>query len=265
MESSFSKEIIFPIIGKIIDTELQIKDSIHRDEISQKLLEKLEGQKVLDAALRKYDTNDPYKVTGNMVDWFSAEITKESNLASPWLNKYARSRSRVNGRKIYVYSFKEQPFIEEFSESSSEALFEGATKKVRVNTYERNPKARTACINHYGTKCQCCGFDFYSTYGEIGLDFIHVHHLKLLSEIGETYQIDPIADLRPVCPNCHAMLHRRNPPFSIEELKFFIEKNKAEIDATSYLLQSDVNREQLLQAIENVSHEHNLVDVEIDS
>lgn len=56
-------------------------------------------------------------------------------------------------------------------------------------------------------------------YGEIGNGFIHVHHLVPLSAIKENYHLDPINDLIPVCPNCHAMLHRQNPPLTPEELK----------------------------------------------
>lgn len=98
-------------------------------------------------------------------------------------------------------------------------LLEGATKQVVVNAYERNSRARQACIAHYGSRCSVCDFDFGQVYGEIGRDFIHVHHLVPLSEIGKEYQIDPVQDLRPVCPNCHAMLHRRMPPLSVLELK----------------------------------------------
>ncbi len=61
-------------------------------------------------------------------------------------------------------------------------------------------------------------------YGQIGEGFIHVHHLKPLSEIGQEYEVDPIEDLRPVCPNCHAMLHRKKPPYTIEQLKDLIHK-----------------------------------------
>jgi 5-methylcytosine-specific restriction protein A len=45
-----------------------------------------------------------------------------------------------------------------------------------------------------------------------------VHHLRPLAEIGAEYVLDPEVDLRPVCPNCHAMLHRTRPPMSIEAL-----------------------------------------------
>jgi predicted HNH restriction endonuclease len=46
-----------------------------------------------------------------------------------------------------------------------------------------------------------------------------VHHLRPLSGIAEEYEIDPVEDLRPVCPNCHAMLHRKTPPYTIDELR----------------------------------------------
>jgi 5-methylcytosine-specific restriction protein A len=64
-----------------------------------------------------------------------------------------------------------------------------------------------------------CGFNFQSRYGKIGKDFIHVHHLKPLSLIDGEYELDPVANLRPVCPNCHAMLHRGKRVLSIKELK----------------------------------------------
>ncbi len=103
---------------------------------------------------------------------------------------------------------------------------EGVTKQISVNVYERNPEARRKCIEHYGTSCCVCQFEFLKFYGQIGEDFIHVHHLKPLSEIGQDYELEPIEDLRPVCPNCHAMLHRKKPPYTIEELRYIIQKTK---------------------------------------
>jgi 5-methylcytosine-specific restriction protein A len=103
-------------------------------------------------------------------------------------------------------------------------LFEGAIRRVSVKAYERNPEARRICVEHYGAICQICGFDFEKTYGEIGKGFIHVHHLKQMSEIGEAYQVDPINDLLPVCPNCHAIIHKRKPPYSIEEMQTLLQR-----------------------------------------
>lgn len=98
------------------------------------------------------------------------------------------------------------------------SFIEGATKTIFVNAYERNPKARAKCIEHYGYKCSVCGFDFKKVYGDIGENFIHVHHEVPLSEIKQKYCVDPIKDLKPLCPNCHAMIHRHKPAIKIEDL-----------------------------------------------
>ncbi len=102
---------------------------------------------------------------------------------------------------------------------SPETLLEGAAIRVVVNAYERNQQARAACLAHHGCACCVCGFDFRAAYGELGADFIHVHHLVPLSTIGEQYRVDPLADLCPVCPNCHAMLHARKPALKPEALR----------------------------------------------
>jgi hypothetical protein len=103
---------------------------------------------------------------------------------------------------------------------------EGATIQKLVNAYERDKRARRRCIAKYGPKCFICHFSFAEAYGRVATGFIHVHHLRPLSEIGEEYTLDPIQDLRPVCPNCHAVLHLRTPALSIEEVKALIERKK---------------------------------------
>ena len=99
---------------------------------------------------------------------------------------------------------------------------EGSLSRVSVNKYERDPMARTDCIRHHGLACSVCEFDFQKMYGKIGNGHIHVHHITPLSEVGEGYVVNPIEDLRPVCPNCHAMLHKPSPPYTIAELQEII-------------------------------------------
>ena len=101
---------------------------------------------------------------------------------------------------------------------SAEIFREGAVRQVAVNAYERDPRARQKCIEHYGVNCSVCNFNFGKAFGQLGEGFIHVHHLSPISEIGEEYEVNPVKDLRPVCPNCHAMIHRHSPPLSIEEI-----------------------------------------------
>jgi 5-methylcytosine-specific restriction protein A len=96
---------------------------------------------------------------------------------------------------------------------------EGLRTTIQINAYERDPKARQSCIQHYGAKCYICEFDFAAVYGELGAGYIHVHHLLQLAMINGQVLTNPIRDLRPVCPNCHSMLHRQSPPITIGELK----------------------------------------------
>ncbi len=55
---------------------------------------------------------------------------------------------------------------------------EGATVSVHVNSYERDPRARAACLRHYGRQCCICGLSFRDKYGESAAKIIHVHHVK---------------------------------------------------------------------------------------
>jgi 5-methylcytosine-specific restriction enzyme A len=102
---------------------------------------------------------------------------------------------------------------------------EGTKMLITVNAYERNQKARQSCLQHHGYKCKVCELDFEKKYGVIGRGFIHVHHIQEFHRPGIRPDTNPITDLIPVCPNCHAMLHRQNPCFTIEELKSMLLSN----------------------------------------
>lgn len=115
-------------------------------------------------------------------------------------------------------------FMGEISTEEKPVYSEGAVYPVYVDRYERSRKARNACIQHYGSQCVICGFDFEKVYGPIGKNKIHVHHLTPLSEIQGEYEVDPIRDLRPVCPNCHLIIHSKKVPFTIEEVKNMLRK-----------------------------------------
>jgi 5-methylcytosine-specific restriction protein A len=91
--------------------------------------------------------------------------------------------------------------------------------RVCVSRYERNPHARRVCLAHHGTSCAACGFSFEAVYGPEGEGFIHVHHLVPAAQLGPGYELDPVGDLVPLCPNCHAMAHRRRIPYTVAELR----------------------------------------------
>ncbi|MDX2180079.1 MAG: hypothetical protein SFV18_10855 [Bryobacteraceae bacterium] len=102
---------------------------------------------------------------------------------------------------------------------------EGSRIAVLVNRYERDWQARAACIAHHGTQCSVCGMSFLDRYGDGMADFIHVHHLVALSKIGTAYEVDPVNDLAPVWPNCHAFLHHRKPPLTLAEARAMIDRS----------------------------------------
>ncbi len=110
------------------------------------------------------------------------------------------------------------PFISTDS-GKQKVYFEGTPTEVRLTKYERNPYARKKCIEYYGYSCVVCGFNFEKIYGEQGREYIHVHHLEQIATLGEKYEVNPINDLRPVCANCHAMIHRRRVALPLGELK----------------------------------------------
>ena len=157
----------------------------------------------------------PEAEAGNMVDWFSKSWTEEDHTWTGLFEKFDRKRPgghwyyrpRAGLRKV-------------------EILREGAMVQVFANRYERDRHARDKCIEHYGTDCFICGFSFIKTYGEKADGIVYVHHLRPLADIGEEHDVDPIKDLRPVCPNCHTVLQWRIPAYSIGEVKEFLSNTK---------------------------------------
>lgn len=117
-------------------------------------------------------------------------------------------------------------YPDEISKKEETKILEGSKKQVLVNVYERDSKARQKCLDKFGYICKICNFDFEKKYGSIGKEFIHVHHLIPLSELNKEYEVNPLEDLIPVCPNCHAMLHKSIPAYKPEDIINFIKSIK---------------------------------------
>ncbi len=135
------------------------------------------------------------------------------------LNKLFESFDQLLEKEIPEFERR----LKEKMESSSDvpvSLTEGDVHQVSLNQYERNPKARAACIAAHGTACAVCGIDFGKAYGPEFAGKIEVHHIVPLSQIGKGYVVDPVKDLIPVCPNCHMALHsKKDGVYTVEELR----------------------------------------------
>jgi 5-methylcytosine-specific restriction protein A len=106
-------------------------------------------------------------------------------------------------------------------EEDEEGVEEGRLLYRQHRTYERDHglvKRKKADTARRGAPlaCEVCGFDFEQAWGDLGRDFIECHHRVPLSQGGPT--TTKLSDLALVCPNCHRMLHRRQPWPSVEEL-----------------------------------------------
>lgn len=145
---------------------------------------------------------------GRWIVVFRPHITRGIALA-----EIGSSRSLKRRASAAVKAFKEEM-----------ALREGAIRSRITKVYVRNADARRQCIHKYGSKCSICNFSFKATYGKVADGFIHVHHIRQLSHAGKEHRVDPIQHLRPVCPNCHAVVHLKSPAYSIDEVQAFLRR-----------------------------------------
>ena len=146
-----------------------------------------------------------------VVDMSDARVTTDT------ITEWAGLLMGVVVAMLPLEHVKDTVYQGEFSDDVK-GVPEGAVKIVRVNRYERSPHNRMECIRTRGLACMVCGFDFSRTYGQVGAGFIEVHHKVPLATMGTDYRVNPAEDLVPVCPNCHAMLHRQSPPLTVAAL-----------------------------------------------
>lgn len=118
-------------------------------------------------------------------------------------------------------------------DESGEPRLEGEKSSVLQNKYERSRFNRAMCLRHYGFTCKACGEKLVTKYGAVAQELIHVHHIKPVSSMAGASIVDPIKDLVPLCPNCHNVIHRVNPPLSLEQLVEGILNAKSEPSSES--------------------------------
>jgi len=104
---------------------------------------------------------------------------------------------------------------------------EGALYYHEVAHRRRERMLRQRCIERYAREhqgrlpCEACGFEFALVYGELGTSYVQVHHehaLSLRAQASETL----LEEMRVVCANCHAMIHRGGRVRTVDELRHAI-------------------------------------------
>lgn len=111
---------------------------------------------------------------------------------------------------------------EELPPDNQQGFSEGAGTTVTVNRYERDRRNRAAAIAIHGIRCKGCNMSFGERYGYSALGFIEIHHQVPVSKMGPGYIVDPARDLVPLCSNCHSVVHRQDPPLTIDQLRHLL-------------------------------------------
>ena len=207
----FGKNSMIVIEKAILDKLSHVKKFVNEFQETVGKLDFKMGNKQIQ------DTHDNDSDELNGVQFEAKVFTDESNIHLGILNENEIELIYFTLKLFLIFlAVKKNGFI-----SPDEALGypEGATTVVTVNKYERSPRNRKLCIDYFGVTCLGCGFNFAEFYGELGEEFIIVHHIVPVSKIGPDYIIDPKKDLIPLCANCHSIVHRKDPPLTLDELK----------------------------------------------
>src|SRR5256885_4981679 len=100
--------------------------------------------------------------------------------------------------------------MQELEALEGEAIKSLAIFRRRNRALIRAKKAVCDC------RCEVCDFHFEEVYGVIGRGYILAHHLRMIAS-GPSRTT--LKDIALVCANCHAMIHARNSPMGIDELR----------------------------------------------
>lgn len=133
-------------------------------------------------------------------------------------NKYSRLHDSLTFTLCLLLPLftQEESTLDESLDPNPEE--EGELSRIEINKYERSKVNRALCLRHHGFTCANCRLSMDHVYGPLGSKVIHVHHIQPVSQMGTPRILDPITDLVPLCPNCHTIIHKRNPPLTLQEL-----------------------------------------------
>ena len=173
----------------------------------------------LQMLLDDFESLDPQSIQKSVNKVLKKAGFKPNYSTENYAYSFAKAFYDRTNRQVFLAT-GESATAEPLPPTSSQSYVEGARVAVLVERVERDPKARQKCIEHFGAWCRACEFDFEKTYGAIGKGYIHVHHhRRQLSSTRGKHHIDPIKDLIPPCPNCHAMAHSDKKMLTVEQLR----------------------------------------------
>ncbi len=189
---------------------------------------RIENQTVLDKFIRQLQPDIEVAADFDRLleDWLVHDSDELKNII-------LKHRSDLQDTELINNAFYKAPepdivLAQEFGYDPNERSFEEGKVKLRLHLIkERNhflvvhAKRKWNRDQEGGIRCSICSFSFPKTYGEIGKGFIQAHHVVPISSLVPDTIVN-MADLVPVCSNCHSMLHRRRPWLTVEQLRTIV-------------------------------------------
>lgn len=173
-----------------------------------------------------------------LVDWLG-KLGQNENVV---FNARRRQTKAQEGLRYYINFLKSRSYNNpdtsfnvdnensiKIDDDEFQKTTEGMMKEVMFFRRQRNRTIRNQCAERDCYTCQVCGFNFAKVYGERGVNFIEVHHLKPLSSYDDEHDIE-LDDLISLCSNCHSMIHMGGELKTPNELVQII---KEQLDKTS--------------------------------
>lgn len=173
-----------------------------------------------------HDFDEP--VVLNNLPWFSDFLKAQANF-SLGINEirdlaiHAQLTKLAEGVNLTEMTSSENAELPDDLDTMDMEFMEGSATYVTHLRRERNPNAteskKDAVLTETGKlACEVCDADFEAIYGELGIRYCEVHHkLPLANIAGE--RVTKLSDLAILCSNCHRMIHRSNPMYTVADLK----------------------------------------------
>ena len=210
---------LFNVIRKKMDDTLQvIYDFLNKDSLNELINETNSGRSL--SSLNEQSGG----LLRSAMNFYVGYLSSKKHPLAEKEKKGGKKKNLKKQAPIETENTFEAKTKSVISEPALYEKLEGQKYEASVTRYERNQGKRNECIAHYGYVCQVCEINFEQIYGEIGRNFIEVHHLHPVSQ-GER-QINPIEDLIPLCSNCHSMIHRQEDVSDWRGLKEKFLRNK---------------------------------------
>lgn len=209
-----------PIDRNLISEEIQKYDNLWKGSHQEKSKIKV-GVKIIDFRL----TEDAGMITSD--DFSKDEILRNSAIIKSRIGTVFHL-SNNEFKRISEYWNEVSP-SNQIHESYEYSVYEGNPKLRKHIIRERNKTLRNIAISNFLKKngsifCEICGFNFEKTYGELGKDYIEVHHFEPLSKRKENKK-SQVSDLKLLCSNCHRIVHRGDPIENYQSLKTILKPN----------------------------------------